>query len=340
MNILLYANVTVLTLILLGCKVDPSITINQTCMESHLINYFPSEDPSYNCCNCPVDWQEVYSGGIPFDYFYPCLNPNNNDQMVYYRGDNSQIWFSGFQIYRIDFCSNETILLVDNAFYGIDWSKSGWIFYTAVDQNIYKVKDNGDSLTQITFTTGGYNRYPKTSPSGNKVMYQSEVEGITSLLILDLLSGTVDTIETTPAIFTWNWLDNDRIFYTKRENNTQGLFIFNVYTRQEKKLHDISLGGGSLNSKVISAIPLLNENSILWCSSKVIGKTNLSTGNYSIILKTFKQELLLGISVSNDESIFLLNKRTMHQIDDCYIDSNYDFFIVDKNGNKQKKLVL
>lgn len=324
----------------LNCKKDVGSDISLGCIKQHLIVSFPSEDTTYNCCNCAVDWQEVFSSDIPYDYFYPCLNPSNSDQISYYRRDNSQVWFNGYEIWTVDFCNNERLKLVGNALYGINWSKSGWIFYTAIDQNIYKIKNNGDSLTQITFTTGGYNRYPKISPSGNKFMYQSEVSGITNLLIQDFLSGSVDTIKTTPATGAWSWIDDDRIFYTMLGNdNTQTLFVFDIYTRQEKELHRLSIQG-SLDSLIITTIPLLKENSLLWCAHKFVGKTDLSSGESTIILAAFKQERFLDITALGDESLFILNKRVVHQVDDCHIDSNYDFYLIGKNTSRQDKIRL
>lgn len=260
--------------------------------------------------------------------------------MAYYRHDNTQALFTGYEIWVADFCKNEKRSIVKDALYGTNWSKNDWIFYTAVDQNIYKIKSNGDSLIQVTFTANGYNRYPKISPSGNKFMYQSEAGGITNLLIQDFSSGKVDTIRTTPAISAWSWIDDERIFYTELgSDNTQYLFVFNIYTRLEKKLQQVSIQG-SLDSLIISAIPLLKENTVLWCANKVIGKTNLSSGETSILLKAFKQEWFLEIAVPLDESAFILSKRTMHQIDDCHIDSNFDFYVIDKNPTKEQRIAL
>jgi len=330
----------VLLLTVLSCKKEIGPDNSLGCVKQYLTGSFPSEDPNYNCCNCSVDWEEISSSDIPYDYLYPCLNPSNNDQLAYYKHDNTKAWFTGYEIWVVDFCNHENLKIIENALYGINWSKNDWIFYTAIDQNIYKIRSNGDSLTQITFTTGGYNRYPKISSSGNNFMYQSELNGVTNLLIQDFLSGNIDTIRTTPAISAWCWIDDERIFYTILGNdNTQDLFLFNIYTRQEKHLHQFSIQG-SLDSLVTTAIPLLKENAVLWCAYKVVGKTNLSSGESSIILNAFKQEQFLSISALDNESTFMLNKRTMHQIDDCHIDSNFDFYVIDKNGKRQDKLTL
>ncbi len=66
---------------------------------------------------------------------------------------------------------NRRIFIEGAKVYSPDWSPDGeWIVFSNYAQ-IYKMKTNGDSLTQLTSAEDGECHYPKWSPDGKRILY-------------------------------------------------------------------------------------------------------------------------------------------------------------------------
>ncbi len=293
------------------------------------------------CDECIIDCEEIYSSVIPYDYYYPCFNPINPEQLAYYRYDNTVFNFAS-ELWVVDFCTGEKKMLADNLLYGLDWSVKDWLVYTAADQNIWKIKSNGDSLTQLTFV-GDFNRYPKWSPDGDKIAFNSEIQGSNYFFISNELGEQKDTIEALATSGAWSWIDNDQICYFVAESNggitAQKMNVYNIQTQEIRFLHSLHIEHNS-DSLVLNTTYFPSENSIVWCAIGFVGKTNLATGTFEILRERLFQERFHSLVVRPGKDQFLFNKSSMHYVEPCSVDSQFDFFIIEKNGTNQRKVNL
>jgi len=341
-----YIFLLLLACLLASCCDDEAIPV-ANCLSG--LESFAEEAPIVDdttfkfCQECfIIDCEEVYSSDIPFDYYYPCFNPNNPEQLAYCR-DETTVFKLGYELWVIDFCTGEKKMLVDNLFYGLDWSVKDWLIYTATDQNIWKIKSNGDSLTQLTFV-GNYNRLPKWSPSGSRIAYNTEQNGETHFIIASENGVSIDTIDELYTSGAWSWIDEKRICYwIALSNGTPTPLQMNYYnleTKEIKSLHTLTVGSTN-DSLVQFTAPLLRENSVLWFSIGLIGKTDLETGNYEIIRKRGRQEWFQEqMSVRPRGEQILYNNRVMHSIDECHLDSEFGFFLIDIDGKNNKRIKM
>ncbi len=301
------------------------------------------DDTTFKFCqDCILTCEELYTSDVPFDYYYPCFNPNNPEQLAYCR-DETTVFKPGYELWVIDFCTGERKMLVDNLFYGLDWSIKDWLIYTATDQNIWKIKSNGDSLTQLTFV-GAYNRYPKWSPNGDRIAYDIEQNGSTLFIIADEKGVPIDTIDELLASGAWSWIDEKRICYLITVPNTWPTLVqlnyYDLETDEIKYLHTLTIGSTNDNLVQYTA-PLLKENSVLWFSIGLIGKTNLETGDFTIIRKRGRQEWFQEqMTIQPDGEKILYNNRVMQSIDECHVDSEFGFFLIDVDGNNNKRIKI
>jgi hypothetical protein len=178
------------------------------------------------------------------------------------------------------------------------------------------------------------------NPLGNQLLYQTEVNGITNLLIQDFNTEEFDTIKTTPVVGSWCWIDTNRIFYAVwRNTSVVALCVFDIKTRQETELQELSVGA-SIALLIANTQYLKKDNSIIWCAYKTVGKTNINTGENKVLLNAFDHEVFFGLSVVGEEGDLVLNKRIIHMVDSCHMDSENDFYLINVDKNRYDKIGL
>ena len=296
---------------------------------------------------CPTNCQPFYSPDSPYSYLYPCFNPTNPNQLAYYRRDNVNPTSEGYELWVKDFCTGEQKMITNQAFYGLDWSTKDWLAYTATNQNIWKIKSNGDSLTQLTFM-GSYNRYPRWNPNGTKIAYESEIQGSTFFYIMDEFGNHIETIDDLAYSGRWCWVSNDEICFTKGAANGTinytELNIYNLNTEEVRLLHTINHVNsttGYLDSLIRDIEKLPNENSIVWSAIGLVGKTDLNTGSFQVLKDKLYQERFQSLTVRPKSPEILINKAADYYAEYCDFYTDYGFFLVNKeDGSNHRRVVL
>lgn len=301
------------------------------------------EDSLFVFCTdtCFVDCQEIFSDAIPFDYTYPCFKPSDPEQLAYFRYDNVNFAL-GAEIWVVDFCNGTKKMIANNGFYSLDWSIKDWLIYTGTDQNIWKIKSNGDSLTQLT-TIGDYNRDAKWNLDGTQFVFQRQIGSEGNFYIANENGIIVDTIEELAASGSWSWIDSNRICYMVAQVGASPprslMKYYNIETQQIKDLHGLSLAG-TLDSAVRATAPLIKENSIIWCGRGLIGKTDLNTGDFTILKKRLNNEYYKNMAIRPGSNEILINKNILNNVGWCYFDSEVEFYIINSDGTNPRKIIL
>jgi hypothetical protein len=104
-------------------------------------------------------------------YWYPCANPKNDYEFCYCRRNTQTQSLDNMDLYTFNFCTGEITFLAQNVCGWPDWSVKNWIIFTGTDRNLWKIKNNGDSLTQLTNTGNDYSA--KWSPNGELYFWNS-----------------------------------------------------------------------------------------------------------------------------------------------------------------------
>ncbi|MCZ2267226.1 MAG: DUF5050 domain-containing protein [Ignavibacteriales bacterium] len=121
------------------------------------------DDTKPPCINCPVDFR--------LTDIEPAWSPDGKT-IAYVHGDTVE---SKTGLFLIDTSGlNKRLLLSSASASSPSWSFDGkWLVFSMSAQ-IYKIKANGDSLTQLT--NQGSNFFPSFSPDGNWIAYDSNVD--------------------------------------------------------------------------------------------------------------------------------------------------------------------
>jgi len=222
---------------------------------------------------------------------YPCLNPLNENEFAYIRQLNSNIELC---VYNRSSKSNISILQLKNKKYEgipasyVRWSKKNWLLFEDLYNNIFKIKPNGDSLTQLTFSRSDFN--PEWNNKGTLFCTEHltfDKKYIT--IIRDEKGDALDTIQygniqTISGIPSWN---NDRYIFG---SNYDGFLLIDYMFKNVIQI--------PTNIKDAGEPYWINENEIIY--------SNHIEGIYTFNIKNYTTKKLRQISNANQYSFISL----------------------------------
>ncbi|MFK8104556.1 MAG: TolB family protein [Saprospiraceae bacterium] len=289
-----------------------------------------------DCSNCLIDCYEIYSDVIRYDYYYPVFNPKNNNEIAYLRFDNTT-WGLAHDLWIFNFCTGEQKKIADNAAHSLSWSDKGWLLFGGVNQQLWKVKTNGDSLTQLTFS-GDYNRFPKWNPSGDKYLYNTQTGSTGFYIIADEEGVPLDTLTEMASSGSYSWIDEQRIgFLIGTPSSTIILKYLDLTNNSVKTL--LEMEHGMYNDSIVkSTAGFLAENSIVWCAKRVIGKTDINTGATASLKSGYANRQYQSLDVAGDQTKFLFSRQNINPVVDCKFDSEHRIYIMDTDGSNEQRI--
>jgi len=163
-----------------------------------------------------------------YQYYRPMASALDSNEVIYQRHESDSSSKLD-QLWKINLCSGEKTLLVDGIHSAATQSKSGWILYNTGNQ-LWKVKANGDSLTQLA----NYLYQFHWHPSGHQIVGRM-VDGNWGILdtkghLLQVLSSikNYDGLQWTP--------DGTYLSMLGAENNTSHIYLYEFATGQIEKI--------------------------------------------------------------------------------------------------------
>lgn len=149
------------------------------------------KDVSFSCIPIPTS-KSIFGWNYASDSNFneaPSYNPNNSNKFAFLQQTTK-----GTTLCTYDIKSNIILkLYTGNIFYKPDWGITDWILFD-VNNDVYKIKSNGDSLTQIT--TGGISCNPKWNPDASKFIYNLFAgSGYNGTLVSSANGNIIDSLD-------------------------------------------------------------------------------------------------------------------------------------------------
>ncbi len=204
---------TVLMLFLAGCAKDKTIQPQNPLAPCVLTDslMIPVKDTLLTLpfCNSPFGWQWVYTRR--YQYFAPCFNPNNQNELVYGRQDRQGDIYST-EIRILDLCTGKDRLISNNGYVSpwTQWSKTDWILFTGNDGNLWKVKSSGTDLIKIS-AGSNFNNDAVWNYDGSKILFRQQANHNDYILVTNQDGIIEDTIEKLVASGYWSWGMPDKL---------------------------------------------------------------------------------------------------------------------------------
>lgn len=172
----IHLNIFIILLCFANCRTDSPITPNSNCVT------IPDAPIGFGY-NFIIDT-------IKPSYEAPYFNPNNPDEIVLLINDYNK---SVFGLYYFNLRINQKKLLYNKRVnFQPKWGRNGWILFCSNDNQIWKVKPNGDSLTQLTFFGANYS--PEWNKSSDKFLTSTFINDKYHQIIFDPWGNILDDI--------------------------------------------------------------------------------------------------------------------------------------------------
>lgn len=262
---------------ILSCRKDYLIISNSGCPEQIDLLSRPYINPYTGTLHTgsaiPPDLKYLDK----YVYKYPCSNPNNDYEFCYLRREVGVQFEDDMDLYKFDFCTGNATLITKHVAYGIDWGAKNWIIFTGINRELWKIKADGDSLTQLTFLSP-YPNKAKWSKDGTKFIYNG-------LKIADENGKFLFNLPFQATSCAWK--NNEEIICMDEKAKQVDIYVQNIKTLSRNNLTSIACngGGGYIQS-------FFNNNAYIWVENQDNSGTrkhykyNIDTKDTTLIFST------------------------------------------------------
>lgn len=243
--------ITLFAALILGCRKDklelPDPSFGEgNCITSEFIQNHttPISDTIFKGVawpQCAIFWIPI---GHTQEYQYRAVvvNPSNSNEIAFLRSSDA---YSMATLCIYNLCTNELNEIAFDLHETLDWSTKNWLVITRSDNQLWKIKANGDGLTQIT-NNGSYNARAKWSPDGTKILFAQN----TTKKLIDENGSNQVTVALESNVLQWDWLNENEIVYSMYSNNP--IKKFNLNTELVEVLTPNLFDAGSVAMNVVN----------------------------------------------------------------------------------------
>lgn len=286
------------------------------------------------CDSLPPEPQTGWNYTTPkqhLNYSKPVYDPHDKNILYFISGDTTG---KIYLLWRLNRLTNTKILLDDRVSNHPQINANGWLVYFKFNWNIYKIKSNGDSLTQLTFD--GDSQYPVWTSDGQFIYYVSSAGG-TVYKMNSKGSGKIVIPAVAGSIFATDTL----IFYVTLgpSSNMMGVRERNMKTGVEKQVLLTEVSNTSL--KFIQQF-FYNDKTqdFYWSNGYGLYKKNLKTNEQMTLINNpcykTKYNIFYSLSpITGKIAATVVSSKVVNEID---FYSEYNIFEYNKYGNSPVKI--
>ena len=262
-------------LLFFTCKKDPPLPNRANAQQCNDTTHYPIGDTTYNA---------------------PRFNPNNSNEIIYVRAAASGL---GTRLVKRNLTTGQETFIVNDVRNQPDWSVKDWIVFNHEDNQVWKIKSNGDSLQQLT-TQGGLEAI--WNKTGDRIIYwlqKGQTANTYYNFITDVNGNTIDTLFYPFTLNCGSWsYDNTKI---ASYCYTYDVGEIDLVTKQTTKITDSPPDNSGQGKNIITDIDWMpNSQDIIWANEAGLYKTNIYTKQTTTLKIACDGRFYVYLSVSSD----------------------------------------
>lgn len=204
-------------------------------------------------------------------------SPSDPNLIVYCQYSNKTL----NDIYSFNFLTKERHLLAKGIIKGYDINKNGWVIFDQPGWNIFKVKTNGDSLTQLTFSGACF--APRWDYTDTALYYFYHNTPIDRTIKISQHGKKLDSILSGDFLQAYSKISN-KIAYTRPYNGSTydvGIYIMDMNSKTETL---IAHGTGDVNPTALYCFDK-DDKYLYGMGGSGIIRLNIATQTSEVIIK-------------------------------------------------------
>ena len=207
---------------------------------------------------------------------------NNADEIIFFiQGKALGGTMLQMNLVKLNLSTNVlSTLLTTNFASRPSWSKTGWIVFGLRDEQIWKIKDNGDSLTQVTSTAPNYN--PFFTNDTDVFICDNSANGANTALLMSLNGEILDTLYDYP---------DQRTPACNSKNTLLGATNFSMVTYKLGDNVSVVVPDDNFDAPHFNGVVWLTDSTCIWADNAGIYTTSIITSDKKQVLETCDSRL-------------------------------------------------
>ncbi len=320
--------------VLFGCKKDNSkITDNPP----------PIDETDSLLLNCeklpatpqPFGWKDsTINENKNINAFF--FNPLNNYEIIYQV--NGDI-FGYNKIFLHNINTKKNLFLFNNSNYSAQINNKGWIIFNSIDNNIFKIKVNGDSLTQLTFNNTSID--PKWDYS-NTTIYFFKKATLTSPSLLTQINTKGQELNSVPIEYanTAFAKKTSKLFYLKNYSNRITVFLKDIATNSETLIISSNKQSNAQQNDFFNLSIDNTDENMYWTNFDGIYKYSLSSSKIDTLYKNCGNSLFINPILSIRNNIMTFVHKKIKVINNNILFYNYKCYQLDLKTKEVKSIEI
>lgn len=232
------------------------------------------------------------------------------------------------QVYRFDLLTHDLLLIYEgHVIYPSEWGDDGWVVINTMPGHVSKVKVNGDSLTQLTYSGNCF--APIMDKHRTRIGYHTTTDQRSE--IIDMHGEHLDTLEHACGFRDLTvWLEGD-VLATLYFDGLEYTEIANCDRHVIAPMPEGAVGGGA-------GIAHLGGNHVMWSTSQGMFRTDLITGSTRCIRPACNSSYHSGLSY-DPASDKILTVRMDLIPDGEYLDIRSTLVRMRSDGSEYEELI-
>lgn len=272
-----------------GCKKDFYV-VNDTTEHCEC-------QPFYDLQGYNLDLNSIVDTNI---VYYPAYNPYNDNEFIYVNKISNVRY-----LYRYNMVTNEKLLIgTFPKVLSFDWGRNDWILLEIGDNNVWKMKSNGDSLSQLT--SGSTYFHSKWNFDASKIMsyFYNSIESFTEVFNSD--GATQDTLgyyKMYEICRYGSWNNNNGYVIGTNINGIRIIDPFQKSVIKEKTF-----------SENISEVVWINNSTAIFINAFGLYQYDFSTNSITKLRCQCPKVMYQRLKPNSDGTKILMTKMTYDQI--------------------------